>query len=34
MLTDQDRIGHMIFKNFTDQGWIGFNYIRSELDLD
>jgi len=24
----------MIFKNFADQDWIGFNFIRSGLDLD
>jgi len=24
---DQDWIGLMIFKNFADQGWIGFNFV-------
>jgi len=24
----------MIFKNFADQDWIGFNFIGSGLDLD
>jgi len=34
MLADQDWFGHMIFKNFTNQDWIEFNFIRSGLDLD
>jgi len=25
-------MGLMIFKNFADQGWIGFNFIGSGLD--
>jgi len=25
--TDQNWIGLMIFKNFADQDWIGFNFI-------
>jgi len=33
-LADQDWIGPMIFKNFADQGWIGFNFIGSGLDWD
>jgi len=31
---DQDRIGPMIFKNFADQDWIGFNFCGSGLDTD
>jgi len=31
---DQDWIGPMIFKNFADVDWIGFNFCRSELDSD
>jgi len=27
-------IGVMIFKNFSDQDWIGFSFIGSGLDLD
>jgi len=34
MLVDQDRIGLMIFNNFVDQDWIGFNFIGSGLDSD
>jgi len=30
----QDWIGLMIFKNFVDQDWIGFNFIGSGLDSD
>jgi len=33
-LADQDWIGLMIFKNFVDQGWIGFSFIGSGLDAD
>jgi len=33
-LTDQNWIGLMIFKNFADQHWIGFNFIGSGLDSD
>jgi len=31
---DQDWIGPMIFKNFADLGWIGFNFFGSGLDSD
>jgi len=31
---DEDWIGLMIFKNFADQDWIGFNFIGSGLDSD
>jgi len=30
----QDWIGLMIFKNFAEQDWIGFNFIGSRLDSD
>jgi len=33
-LADQDWIVLMIVKNFTDQYWIGFNFIGSGLDSD
>jgi len=33
-LADQDWIGPMIFKNFVDQHWIGFNFIGSGLESD
>jgi len=33
-LADQDWIGLMIFKNFVNQDWIGFNFIGSGLDWD
>jgi len=33
-LAHQDWIGLMIFKNFADQDWIRFNFIRSGLDSD
>jgi len=33
-LADQDCIGLIIFKNFADQDWIGFNFIGSGLDSD
>ena len=33
-LVDQDCFGPMIFKNFADQHWIGFNIIGSGLDSD
>jgi len=32
--TDQDWIGLMIFKNFADKGWFGFNFMESDLDSD
>jgi len=31
---DQDWIGLMSFKNFAEQGWIGFNFCGSRLDSD
>jgi len=31
---DQDWMGPMIFKNFADQDWIGFNFCGSGLDSD
>jgi len=31
---DQDWIRLMIFKNFAEQDWIGFNFIGSGQDLD
>jgi len=33
-LVNQDWIGLVIFKNFADQDWIGFNFMGSGLDLD
>jgi len=31
---DQGWIGLMIFNNFADQDWIGFNFCESGLDSD
>jgi len=33
-LAEQDWIRLMIFKNFAEQDWIGFNFIGSGLDSD
>jgi len=33
-LADQHWIELMIFKNFANQDWIGFNFIGSGLDSD
>jgi len=33
-LADQDWIKLMIFKNYADQDWIGFDFIGSGLDSD
>jgi len=32
ILADQVWIGLLIFKNFADQDWIGFNFIGTGLD--
>ena len=33
-MADKDWIGQVIFKNFANQDWIGFNFIGSGLDSD
>jgi len=33
-MADHDWIGLMIFKNFPDQYWIGFNFIGTGVDSD